>query len=131
MNVSCETASAWLESGQITQEEYELLTKKESKYHARKTVVDGIKFHSAKEARRYSELKMLEKSGGIRDLKLQVKFPLDVQGVHICNYVCDFHYLDIEKGDIVVEDSKGMRTPEYKLKRKLMLAIYGIEILET
>lgn len=97
--------------------------------------MDGIKFHSKKEAHRYSELKLREKAGEIRDLKLQVKFPLIVNNVKIADYVCDFQYLDLEKGDIVVEDVKGMKKGAaytiFKMKAKLVLAIYGIEVLET
>ena len=102
-----------------------------SKYNAVPTEVDGIRFHSAKEARRYSELLLMVKADEIKDLRLQVKYSLDVNGVHICNYFADFVYYDFKFSKEIVEDSKGMRTKEYKLKAKLMKACHGIEIFET
>lgn len=101
-----------------------------SKYRAVPTVVDGHRFASKKEARRYSELCLLERAGEISNLALQVKFSLDIDGVHICNYHADFTY-DDKEGNVIIEDCKGVRTPAYKLKKKLMLAIYRIKILET
>lgn len=103
---------------------------KKSKYRNVKTEVDGIVFASGHEALRYGELKMLEQAGEIDELSLQVPFRLDVDGVHICNYVADFVYRD-KQGRQVVEDAKGMRTEKYQLKKKLMLACHQIEILET
>lgn len=100
-----------------------------NKYRARKTVIDGITFDSAKEARRYSELKLLERGKAISQLKLQVVYHLMIGEQLICKYRADFAY--VEKGKIVVEDCKGFRTPEYKIKKKLMRALHGIEILET
>jgi len=102
-----------------------------SKYHAIRTEVDGIKFASKKEAARYQELRLLERADSIRDLRLQVKYSLDVNGVHICNYLADFVYYDYRINTEIVEDSKGMRTSVYRLKCKLMKAIRGIDILET
>lgn len=106
-----------------------------AKYKNRKTVVDGITFDSKKESRRYQELRLLEQAGEIRDLKLQVKFELipsqRVDGKVVeraCTYKADFVYR--ENGEIIVEDAKGFRTPEYKIKRKLMLYIHGIRIKE-
>ena len=95
-----------------------------TKYRNKITVVDGIRFHSKKEANRYCELRML----GIA-FDRQVKYPLYVNKELICNYVADFVYKDGD--DVVVEDVKGVKTPEYKLKKKLMKAIYHIEIKET
>ncbi len=86
-------------------------------------------FASKKEARRYGELKILERNGNISNLSTQVKFSLDVDGIHICNYIADFCY--DEKDQVVVEDCKGIKTPAYRLKAKLMLAIYRIKIFET
>jgi hypothetical protein len=102
---------------------------KPNKYRARKTEVDGIIFDSQREAVRYQELKLLEKAGEISNLELQVKFSLDIEGVRICNYIADFCY--DEKGQVVVEDSKGVRTPSYRIKAKLMWALYRIRIRET
>ena len=119
-----------------------------SKYHSRKATVDGETFDSIKEARRFAELKMLEKAGEISGLERQVKFvlipaqrePDDVgprggviRGKLIereCAYIADFVYRDAE-GRQIVEDTKGVRTPEYIIKRKLMLYLHGIRIKEV
>jgi Fe2+ or Zn2+ uptake regulation protein len=106
------------------------------KYKNRKTEVNGIVFHSLKEARRYQELLLLEKAGAIQDLKLQEKFVLipsqrGKDGKVIereCSYIADFCYK--ENGEYIVEDTKGFRTKDYIIKRKLMLKIYGIRIKE-
>lgn len=100
-----------------------------SKYHARPKTVDGIWFHSTKEANRYQELMLLSKAGQITSLEFQPKYDLIVNGLKICTYVADFRYKEF--GQVVVEDVKGVRTPVYRLKAKLMLACHGIEILET
>lgn len=99
------------------------------KYRAVQTVVDGKKFASKKEARRYKELKLLTRAGEIAGLRCQVTFTLVVNDVHICKYIADFVYF--ENGKKIVEDTKGFLTKEYKLKRKLMKAVHGIEIRET
>ncbi len=95
------------------------------------TEVDGILFHSKKEATRYRMLCLLQKAGDIKDLAWQVHYPLNVNNQKICTYIADFVYFDVKLDKVVTEDTKGYRTPEYKLKRKLMLAVYGIEIRET
>ena len=102
-----------------------------SKYHAEKERVDGITFASRKEARRYRQLKLLERAKAIQDLKLQVTFPLIRKSEHgrEIKYVADFVYY--ENGKLVVEDTKGYRTDIYKLKKRLMAELYGIEIRET
>jgi len=96
------------------------------KYGAKPTEVDGIKFPSKREARRYGALKLLEKGGKISALRRQVRYRL-VQVVH---YVADFVYID-ESGVEVVEDVKGYKTPEYKAKKKLMESQHQIVIRET
>ena len=95
-----------------------------NKYRNRKTIVDGIKFDSKAEANRYIELKMLEKAGYIKQLKLQPKFTLQEsyksnkgQTVRAITYKADFTYF--QDGKNVVEDVKGMETKEFKLKKKL------------
>lgn len=93
------------------------------------TVVDGIRFASKREANRYGELAYLLKAGQISNLKLQVRYPLVVNGVHVCTYIADFVYDD--KGQRIVEDAKGFATYHYKIKRALMKAVYGIDIRET
>ena len=104
-----------------------------NKYHAIKTEVDGIKFDSKKEAARYQELKILEMAGIISSLEIQKKFELKVNGFKVCDYYADFFYYDNENETRVVEDvkSKATRTPVYRLKKKLMFACLGIEIVEV
>jgi Protein of unknown function (DUF1064) len=101
-----------------------------NKYHAHMTVVDGIKFASAAEARRYGELKLLLWSGQIADLQLQVPYRLEVNGCLITTYVADFVYTD-SRGTLHVEDTKGFPTRLYRLKKKLMQACHGITIEES
>ena len=116
------------------------------KYQNKKTVVDGKVFDSRKEAARYKELKILESAGEISDLVCQQKFVLihaqrepDVIGVRggvkkgkllekEVSYIADFVYL--RDGQTVVEDTKGFRTKDYIIKRKMMLYFYGIKIEE-
>ena len=108
-----------------------------SKYHNKKVMIDGIKFDSKKEANRYQELKLMQRAGIISDLQRQVKYVLipsqkgdDGRVVERpCTYIADFVYVD-ENGKKVVEDTKGYRTSDYKIKRKLMLYIHGVKINE-
>lgn len=102
-----------------------------SKYHAKLTLVDGLQFASGMEARRYVELRTLLRTGAIRDLQLQPRYPLRVNGVNCGTYVADFYYVDAVTGLPVTEDVKGFVTATYKLKKKLVKALYGIDILET
>ena len=102
-----------------------------TKYRAIKTVVDGITFDSKKEAKRYSELKMMEKAGIIATLRLQPEFKCMVKGKKVCTYKADFEYLmvdeegpDVQIGYYMVEDVKGFKTPVYRLKKKLVEACY-------
>ena len=109
-----------------------------SKYGAQKTEVDGITFQSKHEAHRYVELKYMERAHLISDLQLQRRYTLigtqkDKSGKVIerpVSYIADFVYKDAD-GKTVVEDAKGMKTDVYKIKRKLMLSIYGIRIQEV
>lgn len=105
---------------------------KRNKFNAKKTDVDNITFDSKHEATRYQELKIAERCGVISDLKLQVSYPLKVNGILIATYRSDFDYL--EDGKKVVEDTKSEFTRKlmwYRMKKKLMLALHGIEIRET
>jgi hypothetical protein len=116
---------------------------KTHKYGAKQTVVDGHTFPSKREAARYSELRLLEKAGEIDDLELQPSFDLHVAayvancppGVRsarkVARYVADFRYVVRLTGAVVYEDSKGFSTPVYKLKRKMVQAEYGIDIVEV
>lgn len=101
------------------------------KYRNEKVIVDGISFDSKKEAARYRELKMLERSGAISGLKMQVPFELipKQSGERACIYKADFVYY--QQGKKIVEDTKGFKTDVYKIKRKLMLYRYGIKIKES
>lgn len=101
-----------------------LIHKKSHKYRAKPTTIDGIRFASKKESERYALLKTWEKDGTIRDLELQPKFPILVNGVKIGRYVADFAYRDGESGAKIVEDVKGYKTDLYKFKKKLVEAIY-------
>lgn len=102
-----------------------------SKYHAIPTEVEGIRFASRMEARRYQELRLLEGAGEIRDLEVQPRYPLRVNGRLICTYVADFRYWDVREGRQIVEDAKGVRTSTYKIKAKLMAACHGITVREV
>lgn len=123
-----------------------------AKYGNKKAVIDGITFDSKKEAQRYTELKLLEKAGKITSLCRQIEFELIPAQREMtdqiytkgpnkgrfklgkllerkCSYIADFVYWD--GFEMVVEDTKGMRTKEYIIKRKLMLYEYGIRIKEV
>lgn len=118
---------------------------KKSKYGSRKVIRNGITFDSAKEARRYGELLLLEKAGAIAKLQMQVKFvliPAQYETTYTktgkekqkcvereCSYIADFVYY--ENGEKVVEDTKGFKTKDYIVKRKLMLYVHGIKIKEV
>jgi len=107
-----------------------LASPKASKYRNVKTESSGIVFDSKKESKRYEELKLMERAGEIRNLTLQPKYPIIVEGIKICVYRADFTY-QTKQGQTVVEDVKGIRTQAYGIKKKLMRAVYSIEILET
>ena len=100
-----------------------------SKYRNIKTEVDGIVFDSKAEARRYAELKLLEKANEISDLRLQPKFNCKIHGKKICTYRADFDYYHGDQW--VVEDVKGFRTQVYRLKKRLVEALHGVEIREV
>ena len=110
------------------------------KYRNRKTVVDGESFDSRKEANRYCELQLMRRAGEISELRRQVVFTL-IPAQYVAGkcaerpvkYVADFVYVDNSTGRTVVEDVKSdaTRTPEYIIKRKLMLYRYEIQIKEV
>ena len=121
-----------------------------SKYHAKKVTVNGITYDSKKEANRHAELLFLERGGVITELDRQVKFTLlpahyehyeryGKKGQRLKDgwrcveravfYVADFTYK--QDGKLIVEDVKGVRTPEYILKRKMMYHFHGIKIREV
>ena len=101
-----------------------------NKYGNKRVTLDGYKFDSIAESKRYAELKLLEKAGEIKDLEVHVIYPLMVKGMIVGRYEADFVYTDKATGAYVTEDVKGHRTREYILKKNLMKAIHGIEIWE-
>lgn len=115
----------------MTTEEFRLnfQVPKRMKYRNVPTVVNGIKFQSKREAKRYQRLLLLQKAGDVVKIELQVKYELVVNSEKICAYIADFR-VTWASGNITVEDAKGFATPVYKIKRALMKAIYGITIKE-
>lgn len=104
---------------------------KKSKYGNSKTEVDGIKFDSIREAKRYGELKIMQKAGIIGQLRLQVEYELNPGGTHSLKYLADFVYILSKTGETVVEDGKGALTQVYRKKRRLMLKVHEIKIKEV
>ena len=95
------------------------------------TVIEGIRFDSKKEARRWVELLALQRAGKLSALRRQVRIPIRVNEIVVCRYVADFVY--VEAGQRIIEDVKSKITrmnPVYRLKRR-MLAAMGVEIRET
>lgn len=119
-----------------------------SKYGAKKTEIDGILFDSKKEANYYIKLKAMEQAGEISELELQKEFiliPVQREPSTVtkkgkekagkvlerkCSYFADFYYKDNE-GTFHCVDTKGFKTADYKIKKKLMLWIHGIHIEEV
>lgn len=129
-------------------EEYKkMLQQENSKYRSKKITVNGETFDSHHEYERFCELQLLQRAGKVKDIQRQVKFVLiptqrepDTIGVRggvkkgeviekECAYLADFTYYT-DTGDYVVEDTKGVRTKDYIIKRKLMLYVHGIRIQE-
>lgn len=113
---------------------------KEPKYHNEQIVVDGEKRDSLAESNRYEELKLLQRIGKIKDLQFQVKFELlpkqdgEYRHERPVTYIADFVYYELQQDGswkYIVEDTKGRKTTEYVIKRKLMLYLKGISIKET
>lgn len=104
---------------------------KKSKYRAVKTEIDGIMFDSKREAARYQELRLLEQAGDIENLRLQIPYELIEKSKYgrSIKYVADFVYS--RNGLTVIEDAKGVRTPVYRLKKRMMAEKYGIKIEEV
>lgn len=110
-----------------------------NKYGAKKTTIGGIQFDSMAEARRYSQLLVLARSNAIKGLSRQVAFELcpsvkfkgAARAKPALRYVADFVYVDCATGQQVVEDVKGVLTDAFSIKRHLMLAVHGIDILIT
>ena len=112
-----------------------------NKYHAQMCTVDGIRFDSKKEARRYGELKILEAAGEIAALELQPEFPITVvelwrdeaRQVACGRFRADFRYVETATGEVVIEDAKSepTRTTAYRLRKRLVEAIHGVTIREV
>lgn len=118
-------------------EQYKSYKEKKNKYNNKKVIVDGIRFDSKIESKRWQELKLLQKAGVIKDLRRQVRFELQPSYkkkgkiIQSINYIADFVYYDLNKNKIVVEDTKGYRTEIYKLKKKIFEYKYpDLEIKE-
>ena len=130
--------------GYEVNQEYLRASRKENKYHAKRVGTHA----SQKEHNRAVQLKLLQRAGVISDLREQVPFELipaqygecdtDLKGKRVrvcleraCKYIADFVYTDNETGQTIVEDTKGVLTEVYKIKRKLMLYVHGIRIKEV
>ncbi len=111
-------------------------TNKRSKYGAKRTQVGDISFASKLEADRYCVLRALEKSGEITHLERQPRFDLTIDGTNCGFYKADFRYFsrptNEHRGEHIVEDCKGFKTPLYKFKKRVVEAIYrGVKIIEV
>jgi hypothetical protein len=96
--------------------------------------LDGVVFDSKKEASRYAELKLLEKQGLITDLKLQPKFPVEINGKPYCSYSADFSFYDRQLGRAVVEDVKStgsQKDAAFRLRKKAAELCHGIKVVEV
>lgn len=101
-----------------------------NKYGSKPTKTSDGTADSKGEARRYEDLKLLQQAGEIKNLKFHPRYDIDINGVRICTYEADSSYYDVHKQTEVVEDAKGCRTELFKLKKRLMFAVYGIIVEE-
>lgn len=104
-----------------------------TKYHNRKTLYRGVQFDSRKEASRYQELLLLERAGYIRNLEIQPRYDLVVNGHKLGFYRADFRYEEVATSQSITEDVKSpvTKTAVYRLKKKLVKALYSVEITEV
>lgn len=100
-----------------------------NKYGAVKKRIDGFTFDSKAEADRYTYLKILEQAGSISDLKVHPRFRIEHNSMRICAVVLDFQYWDKKQNRHVYEDVKGVDNPMSRLKRKLLKADWGIDVV--
>jgi hypothetical protein len=119
----------------LTPAEYHALATKQRprKYRNTPTVVDETRFDSKKESQYYLLLKERERLGEIEDLVLQPRYPIEIAGIKVCVVVPDFKYRCRVTGDVYVLDIKSPATRKnraYVIKKKLLRAVYGIEIVE-
>lgn len=117
--------------------EYRAINRRHHKFSAKSRVVEGITFPSRLQAQRYGELRLLEKAGMIKELRLELPYRITINDQLVCVYKADFVYDEFVKEHagwvewrVVIEDAKGMQTPVYRLKKKLMKAVHGITIRE-
>lgn len=103
-------------------------TSRPNKYGARAVITEEGRFASQKEYRDWCHLKLQERAGMITRLKRQVKFDITYRGQKICSYTADAIYY--RNGQRVVVDSKGVKTPVYRLKKRLMKVLLNIEVIE-
>ena len=122
-------------SESISHEQYRELVRsgqaKGSKYRNKPVEIDGIRFVSKMEGRRYVQLRDMQRAGIIRNLQLHTQYKLVVNGVLICRYRPDFEYDEAATGDHIVEDVKGYRNHIYAMKAQLMKACHGITVREA
>ncbi len=104
--------------------------KRPPKYGNKKILADGIRFDSEKEWLRYEQLTLALKTGLIKNLEVHPRFEIAVNSQKVCTYVADFAYEVLACSGKVVEDTKGVRTKDYIIKKKLMKAVHGVEIRE-
>jgi hypothetical protein len=102
-----------------------------NKFGANAVEIDGFRFASGAEGRRYLQLKAAQAAGIIRGLELQPRLPFEIDDERMFTYVADFAYEVVESGEKVIEDVKGVLTPVYKLKKRIIEKYYGIKITET
>jgi hypothetical protein len=100
-----------------------------NKYNAKQVYEDGHCFDSMSEHRRYRELRLLLAAGRIRDMQVHPVWTISINGELITRYEGDFYYFDLDTQRWICEDVKGVRLPLYMLKKKLMKAVHGIEIV--
>jgi hypothetical protein len=130
-----------IERAYLTDEEYEAIPIRANKYHAQVCTVDGIRFDSRKEARRYEELMILVAAGEILWLELQPEFAVTVKelwrdpgALVVCGrFRADFRYVETRTGEVVIEDTKSgpTKTTAYRLRKRLVEAIHGVTIREV
>lgn len=119
-------------TGSMTSQEFIKFEPKprRSKFGNLKVEIDGIKFDSKKEANYYSKLVLLQKSGEVLKFELQPKFEININGIKCGFYKADFKVI-WKSGSVKIIDVKGMKTPVYSLKKRIIEALYGIKIIEV
>ncbi len=108
--------------------QYQAAIAKPNKYKAQRTLLDGICFDSKAEAAYYASLKLRQKAGEVEDVEMQRSYALTINGVLVCTYRADFVFWDVAMKRRRVIDVKGMVTPVFRIKQKLMKACHGLEV---